>query len=273
MGSEVEVRQRLRLEEITKQNEKAKKSLASDKEKLQKDKDAVVKELDKLRETNGTLTKKNCDLAAKLITKDALIEGIKAMYGVDDSTDTEENEINVVQEDISHKCNECNKSYKTNNHLKSHIEEKHTNKCNACNKIFKTSKDLENHIEAKHEEKSCTYCDEICTGERELANHMQVCIDIGVANKTCDKCNQIFTGQGLKRHIKTCKGKTFDCPECGELCSSPNNVKKHQEKEHEWETVRSREVCKHWRRGNCWKGTSCLFSHVGQQQGNSSETT
>ena len=92
---------------------------------------------------------------------------------------------------------------------------------------------------------------------------------------TCNKCNQIFTRQGLKRHTKICTGKTkvFDCPECGQLCSSPNNVKKHQEEEHEWETVRSKEVCKHWRRGNCWKGTSCLYSHVGKQQENSSEIT
>ena len=102
---------------------------------------------------------------------------------------------------------------------------------------------------------------------------MKVCIDIGVANMKCDKCNQLFTRQGLKRHMKICQGKTFDCPECGELCSSLSNVKKHQEKEHEWETVRSREVCKHWRRGNCWKGTSCLYSHVGQQQENTLKST
>ena len=31
------------------------------------------------------------------------------------------------------------------------------------------------------------------------------------------------------------------------------------------EPVRSREVCFHWKRGNCFKGDSCRFSHVGRQ--------
>ena len=97
---------------------------------------------------------------------------------------------------------------------------------------------------------------------------MKECIDLGVANKTFNKCQEIFTTQGLKRHSKVCTGpyKEFYCPDCGEQCNSIKNVKKHQSKEHTWETAQSKELSKHWRKGHCWKGTSCKFSHVGHQK-------
>ena len=36
-------------------------------------------------------------------------------------------------------------------------------------------------------------------------------------------------------------------------------------KEDEDKRERSKEVCYHWRRGNCTRGSSCGFSHVGKQ--------
>ena len=278
LSSEVEEKQRKEIEDISKETEKTRKNLnvrLQENAKLHKEKDEVVKEMNTLRETNGTLSKTNYDLKTKMKAKDDLIKAIKESNGAQDSDESEENEITVVQEDITHKCQNCNKTYKTNNDVKRHIEEKHTNKCNACDKIFKTGRDLENHIEAKHEEKTCTYCDTLCTGEQELANHMKECIDLGVANKTCTKCQQIFTNQGLKRHIKSCTGpkKKYYCSECGEQCNSPNDVKKHQSEEHDWETAKSKEVCKHWRKGNCWKGPTCKFSHVGYQNKTSDTTS
>ena len=84
-------------------------------------------------------------------------------------------------------------------------------------------------------------------------------------NKTCNKCNDDFTTQGLKRHTLNCHvtRKEFKCPECGEMLDSKNRLNKHKEDEHTMEQVKRREVCKHWRRGNCTKGISCMFSHVG----------
>ena len=151
---------------------------------------------------------------------------------------------------------------------KKHIEAKPTNKCNACDKSFKTGRDLENHIEANHEEKTYTYCDKLFVGKQEFINHMKECIDLGVANKNCNRCHEIVTIQGLKRHSKVCTGpyKEFYCPDCGEQCSSIKNVKKHQSKEHTWETSQSKEVCKHWRKGHCWKGTSCKLSMLGARK-------
>ena len=90
---------------------------------------------------------------------------------------------------------------------------------------------------------------------------------MGVANSTCSKCNEKFTAPGLRRHQKTCHGarEDFDCPECGMMFDSANGVKRHTEQEHTMEQAKSRVVCRHWRKGNCFKGDSCGFSHVGKQ--------
>ena len=65
--------------------------------------------------------------------------------------------------------------------------------------------------------------------------------------------------------------------DCGKRGKSLKEIQKHQESEHQGEeVVRSREVCKHWRQGKCFKGNWCMFSHVGHQEKqnvNSNSTT
>ena len=148
--------------------------------------------------------------------------------------------------------------------------------CNACDKKFKTSTNLENHMNAKHTEKTCVYCDKVCNNDKDLTNHLTECVDkLFVANSICTKCNQVFTINGLKRHKTNChdQNEEFECQECGELNNSENDLKKHQNKEHKMEQVKSRVVCKHWRRGHCLKGDSCGYSHVGQQNNSSLNTS
>ena len=139
--------------------------------------------------------------------------------------------------------------------------------CNACNKMFKKSDDLERHIAAKHDEKQCTYCDKMCSSEQDLTEHYLECVDIGVANCICNKCNETFTHQGLKRHKPKCQsGKKFiECHQCGEMVNGTDKLKKQKEREHTREALRSKEICYHWKRGNCFKGNTCLFSHAGFQ--------
>ena len=133
---------------------------------------------------------------------------------------------------------------------------------------------MEKHIDAKHTAKLCVYCDKEFNSEEALLKHHKSCTkNIGLANSICDQCNNKFTEQGLKRHHKVCQAYNtkFDCPECGQMFVSSNAVTKHQDDEHNYEPVRSRIVCKHWRRGKCFKGDRCGFSHVGRQIINESQ--
>ena len=81
------------------------------------------------------------------------------------------------------------------------------------------------------------------------------------------KCNEKFTVPGMRRHKGICHGakEQFDCPECGMIFNSAEGVKRHSDQDHKMELVKSRIVCKHWRKGNCFKGDKCGFSHVGKQ--------
>ena len=234
MMKEVTEKQTKELELARRETDRIKKDAKTVTDKLKKDKEALMKELEETREDNAIINKENSDLKIKLSTKESIIEVLKEAAPT--------NEEVVVIEPQYHQCN-------------------------ACDKLFKESKDLERHITAKHEEKHCNYCDKTCSNEQELAKHLNECIEIGVANSICNKCNESFTSQGIKRHKQNCHGvnKYIECAECGEMCRGQNTLKKHTDKEHPMDVVRSKEVCHHWRRGHCEKGERCLFSHVGHQ--------
>ena len=120
--------------------------------------------------------------------------------------------------------------------------------CNACNKNFKTEHDLERHIDLEHQENSCAYCDKRFNGERELTQHHRRCVDEGLKTTRCNNYKKTLNNFAMKRHKEKCYEKEmFDCPECGETCNSAIEVKKHYDAKHKMETVRNREVCKHWR--------------------------
>ena len=78
----------------------------------------------------------------------------------------------------------------------------------------------------------------------------------------------------MRRHKDQCHDQQmFDCPECGQMCDSALDVKRHYDTQHKMEPARHKEVCKHWRRGHCIKGDQCNFAHVGHQQSRESRIT
>ena len=228
-------------------NEKVKKM---ENDRLKGENKFYLKEIETLRENVGSLTKENTDLNIKVNAKQELVRGLKEALGIEEAE--EEENIEVVEFNTP--------SVVMNNNT-------NAQKCNACDKKFRRSSDLENHIGSKHTEKSCIYCDEVCNNEVELIKHHKDCNAIGEANRVCNKCDQVFTRNGLRRHTPTCHGpnKEYDCSECGQIFTTDNDVKEHEANDHKMERVKSRVVCKHWRKGSCLKGTSCNFSHVGHQ--------
>ena len=107
----------------------------------------------------------------------------------------------------------------------------------------------------------------------ELIKHHAECIDTGIKTVSCNKCEKEFTSFAMRRHKEVCKGKQeFDCPECGMICRSSALVKKHYDNEHKFQQVSSREVCYHWRRGNCSR-VNCRYAHVGHQANRESTST
>ena len=147
------------------------------------------------------------------------------------------------------------------------------NKCNACDKTFRNSQDLDKHMDSKHSEKQCTYCDKMCENPTELVKHHVECIDTGMKSVACKKCDKEFTNFGMRRHKESCQWKQeYDCPECGMIFKTSASMKKHYRNEHKFEQVSSREVCYHWRRGNCTR-VNCRYAYFGHQDSNKSTIT
>ena len=228
-------------------NEKLKKI---ENDKLRGKNKLYLKEIETLRENVGSLTKENTDLNIKLNAKQDLVRGLKEALGIEEAE--EEENIEVVEVNTP--------SVVMNN-------DTNAQKCNACDKKFRRSSDIENHRSSKHTEKTCIYCDKMCNNEVELIKHHKDCNEIGEANRACHKCDQVFTKNGLRRHSPNCHGpnKEYDCTECGQIFTTEDNINEHMVNDHKIEREKSRVICKHWRKGNCLKGTSCNFSHVGHQ--------
>ena len=148
-------------------------------------------------------------------------------------------------------------------------------KCTACNKKYSTNEDLENHMDDMHGEVECVYCSEMFQNKKKLKSHVNNCIENGTTKVTCNKCNQTFTRFGMDRHRSQCQKNTknYKCSECGLLGATANEIKKHMDNHHKEIQEVSREVCYHYRRGNCFKGDRCNFSHVGFQENNKSSST
>ena len=253
-------------EDILEQQKRDLDKIEKKNDKLNRDKVDVMRELEVLRESNGSLNKKNNDFSEMLKVKDGLIRALREEIGAEE--DEDEVEVAETVEDVADAVEEVTEVVRMNKVSKYH-------NCNACNKNFKTSQDLENHVGSKHVEKDCNFCEKRFRNEHELGKHLKTCDKIGTANKVCNKCNKKFTGPGLVRHNPTCHGNDteYECPLCGEIFNSSGALEDHQDQQHEMEQVRSREVCFHWRRGNCLKGDSCRFSHVGPQNKTGSNKT
>ena len=142
--------------------------------------------------------------------------------------------------------------------------------CNACDRTFKTSQDLDRHMEAKHSLAKCAFCEDEFTSQGLLKKHIDNCLEYGNTTVKCTKCQETFTRFGMKRHGDICHEKKnislYSCPECGKRAKPANEIKQHQINDHHEDIEVSKEVCKHWRKGHCFKGNRCQYSHVGFQR-------
>ena len=254
---------------------------------LDKEKSELQNEITVLRVKNGILAKDISDFKIQLDNKSKYVKQLEEQNAPDND---EEAEIAIVVEKsatiMSKKSQEHN--------------------CNACERTFANNKDLDNHMEAKHSQQICNFCEEVFINISDLRRHTDQCVEYNKTTIKCKKCQKTFTRFGIKAHGNMCHGKMtndiYACSECEFKARSAINVKNHQAKEHteivyacdecghkeksardisnhqatkhrDAETEVSKEVCKHWRNGNCWKGNKCLYSHVGFQKSNSSKTT
>ena len=151
-------------EDILEQQKRDLDKIEKNNDKLNRDKVDVMRELEVLRESNGSLNKKNNDFSEMLKVKDGLIRALREEIGAEE--DKDEVEVAETVEDEADTVEEVTKVVTMNKVSKYH-------NCNACNKNFKTSQDLENHVGSKYVEKDCNFCEKRFRNEHVLGKHLK----------------------------------------------------------------------------------------------------
>ena len=184
-----------------------------------------------IRKSNSDSIKENANLNAMLKEKESIIKSLEEALEPDTS-DAEEEVVIMNKNTSGHKFTACNKKYSTNT-------------------------DLESHMDEMHGEAECVFCSKIFQNKKQLKAHVNNCIENGTAKVNCKKCDQTFTRFGLDRHRSLCHKNTrnFKCNECGLLGNTENEIKKHMKNDHEKFQEVSKEVCYHYKRGNCLRVT------------------
>ena len=230
-------------------------------------KDLHKEALDTVHDTLGNVTKRNNDLKIELAKQKSLMTALKeGNRRVDDS------EQNESVEDDTEVGVEAHDQAGNQRIIMSKSSNEH--KCNACDKVFNAAGDLERHVKDKHTPHECHMCNKKFTTRTQVMQH--ICTEGDIIEQECEKsyCKKKFVStNALKAHMKNSHfgNQRSVCKKCGEILNTNMNMTNHMEvcgkqgdgdmQAHE----KSKEVCKHWRRGRCHWGSQCNFSHVGRQ--------
>ena len=145
-----------------------------------------------------------------------------------------------VNENVRHKCKQCEKSFPFNSDLIKSLEHiKHAHgidigySCEKCELSFKNKHHLRTHIKTVHEEKhdnvryKCDKCDKSFSVKSYLKEHIKHVHESFRYN--CDKCDKSFSKKRiLFEHNKSVhENIQYDCHKCDKSFSLKNSLRAH----------------------------------------------
>ena len=232
------------------------KKMKREKKEMEKNKKDHENSLKEIRDINSDVIKSNATLKIELKQKDDLIRGLKELSGIEETENMDAEDESVRME-----------------------KETSGSVCLSCDKTFSEKRALDQHMEAKHSQSECPICDEVFPQGEALEKHTDECMKSMDEGVECPIClNKFLTKKAQKRHITKNHRQSkkqidkFVCSQCEMIFNNEKEMKSHMHKcIQEVQPEKSKEVCMHWRRGNCKRGDGCGYSHVGHQLDVSSE--
>ncbi|XP_052751381.1 transcriptional repressor CTCF-like isoform X2 [Galleria mellonella] len=137
-------------------------------------------------------------------------------------------------EERPHKCNVCERGFKTVSSLQNHVNMHNGVKphvCKYCNSPFTTSGELVRHVRYKHTHEKphkCTECDYASVELSKLRRHVRC--HTGERPYQCPHCTYASPDTfKLKRHLRTHTGeKPYKCDHCNMCFTQSNSLKAHK---------------------------------------------
>ncbi|KAL0851884.1 hypothetical protein ABMA28_000177 [Loxostege sticticalis] len=137
-------------------------------------------------------------------------------------------------EDRPHKCQVCERGFKTTASLQNHLNMHNGVKphiCKYCNSPFTTSGELVRHVRYKHTHEKphkCTECDYASVELSKLRRHVRC--HTGERPYQCPNCTYASPDTfKLKRHLRTHTGeKPYKCEHCNMCFTQSNSLKAHK---------------------------------------------
>ena len=253
MSEEVVERQKKKLEEA----ENKLKKVECERKKATEQHNANIKTM---QETVGIVTKSNNDLKSEINKLNEQVKSLEEAIAPEESDDDGATGTDTNQGHHQEESPRVDMSKESSEH-----------RCHACDRAFNKAADLERHMKDKHTELECLMCNKRFTIRKQANDH--ICNEGDIVPQICEKSycmKEFISSSALKEHMKTSHfgDRRSVCPKCGEIGDKKREFKKHIEscgKHVEEIKEKSNEVCYHWRRGNCNRGSRCGFSHVGKQ--------
>ncbi|OWF36124.1 Zinc finger protein 208 [Mizuhopecten yessoensis] len=135
-------------------------------------------------------------------------------------------------------CYECEKSYKTSDKLRKHVDIHTKNEegsgrfgCEICGKRFASLYNLSSHVN-NHRKEIGHYC-KICGKSFKEADEEHNCLSEKITKYICEVCGRSFRDEfGLNRHKKVHGSVDFKCEQCNWLFLTEKKLQTHIDRVH-----------------------------------------
>ena len=154
-----------------------------------------------------------------------------------DSTETETEESHIEADDVAEADKQEVDDATQGHHktLSKTVTKVYKYECKQCDKAYKWNSHLQTHIQSVHKgvKYPCNQCDYEATQQQNLTRHIQI-LHEGVKH-VCNRCEKQFTDQGnLFKHIQSVhEGVKYACNQCDKQYSAQQSLTQHKQSKHE----------------------------------------
>lgn len=132
---------------------------------------------------------------------------------------------------VKHACQYCQKTFKEKSKLQRHLNSVHNTdrpfKCNLCGNLFKSLDVLKIHRSTHTKLFECVKCGKKFRSKTDLSLHVNV-VHLGIKDHMCERCGEKFlSGTRLRYHQANSLSLNLECDVCGKIFCIRQKFQRH----------------------------------------------